>query len=221
MARPIDINFAPADPDADGVAQSQTPGGAGDLTINGALASNGVATMDIPRRVSITSAADDSGRAFTVYGRDRNANAIQEDVTGANAGAAETTLDFKTVTRVAVDAATAGAVTVGTSDTLSGPWIPVDRFGDAEITLRGVVTGTINWGVQQSYEPETPTDLGNQYNPAAPYNPPTVDHDTLSGETTSQTGVVSDRPYAIRFVINSFSSGAALRTQVNRYRPRR
>ena len=52
--------------DADSISQSQTPSGAGNLTINGAKASGGVATFDSARQVTITSAGNDSARTFTV-----------------------------------------------------------------------------------------------------------------------------------------------------------
>ena len=99
--------------DADSISQSQTPSGAGNLTINGAKASGGVATFDSARQVTITSAGNDSARTFTVTGTDVNGFSISEAVTGANASAATSTKHFKTVTQIAVDDATAGAVTAG------------------------------------------------------------------------------------------------------------
>lgn len=108
--------FVEADTDAadpDGVAASQTPSGAGNLTINGAKASGGVATFNAARQVTITSAGNDAGRTFTITGTDVNGNTLTEAVTGANADTATSTKHFKTVTQIAVDAATAGAVTAG------------------------------------------------------------------------------------------------------------
>lgn len=99
--------------DADSISQSQTPSGAGNLTINGAKASGGVATFNSARQVTITSAGNDSARTFTVTGTDVNGFSISEAVTGANASAATSTKHFKTVTQIAVDDATAGAVTAG------------------------------------------------------------------------------------------------------------
>jgi hypothetical protein len=99
--------------DADGVANSQTPSGAGNLTINGAKASGGVATFGAARQVTITSAGNDSGRTFTVTGTDANGDSVSEAVTGANADVATSSKHFKTVTQIAVDDATAGAVTAG------------------------------------------------------------------------------------------------------------
>ena len=53
--------FATADAvaaDPDGLAQSQTPSGAGNLTLNGALTSGGVGTFVSSRQITITSAGN-------------------------------------------------------------------------------------------------------------------------------------------------------------------
>ena len=60
--------------------------GAGNLTINGALADGGSVTFDQPRNVIITSAGDDSGDTFTVTGTDETGTAQTEDITGADTG---------------------------------------------------------------------------------------------------------------------------------------
>lgn len=99
--------------DADSISQSQTPSGAGNLTINGAKASGGVATFNSARQVTITSAGDDQARTFTITGTDVNGFTFTEAVTGADTAAATSTKHFKTVTQIAVDDATADAVTAG------------------------------------------------------------------------------------------------------------
>lgn len=99
--------------DADGISTSQTPGAAGNLTITGALATTGVATLGYNRKVTITSAGNDSGRTFTITGTDEFGNAQTEDITGPNITTVTGTKDFLTVTQVAIDAASAGAITVG------------------------------------------------------------------------------------------------------------
>lgn len=102
--------------DADGVCQSQTPaaGGSQDLTINGAQASGGVASFDAGRLITIASAADDSGRTFTITGTDVNGD-TQSEVIAGPATTVTGTKYFKTVTTVNVDDDTAGAITVGMS----------------------------------------------------------------------------------------------------------
>lgn len=99
--------------DADSVCASQTPSGAGNLTINGANASGGVATFTAARQVTITCAGNDAGRTFTITGTDVDGTVITEDVSGADTDVSTSTKHFKTVTQIAVDDATAGAITVG------------------------------------------------------------------------------------------------------------
>ena len=58
--------LAAADPN--GISQSQTPGSASDLTINGALQSGGVATLVPARNVTVTSGgSSETGKNFTIF----------------------------------------------------------------------------------------------------------------------------------------------------------
>jgi hypothetical protein len=90
-----------------------------------------VVTLDTPRRVIVTSAGNDSGITFTITGTSRTQQgsiAQSETITGGNAAAASTTQDFATVTGTTASGSTASTVTVGTSGTASGPWVPWDMF---------------------------------------------------------------------------------------------
>jgi hypothetical protein len=108
---------------ANGIALTQTLAAAGALTLNGARVAAGrtYAALDVPRRVTITSAGDDSGITFTVRGADIYGRAMSQVVTGANAGAATTLKAFSTVVSVTASAATAAAVTVGFSNAFGLP----------------------------------------------------------------------------------------------------
>jgi len=119
--------------DADGVCQSQTPaaGGEQNLTINGALSSGGVATFVSARLITIASAADDSGRTFTVTGTDVNGNVQTETIAGP-ATTVTGTLYFRTVTQVTVDDDTAGAITVGMANDA------LDVINAGRARLRGI-----------------------------------------------------------------------------------
>lgn len=113
--------------DADGVAAAQTPAGAGDLTLNGALASSGVVSLTTAQPVTVYGAGNESGKTFTIYGTDQNGAIISEAITGPSNSTVTTTASFKSVTRVAVSAATAGAITVGVTAVVTFPWIPLNR----------------------------------------------------------------------------------------------
>jgi len=153
MSRIIQATVGPlAAAAANNVGLSQTPLAAGDLTLNGVLVVGGVATLDQPRRIIITSAGNDSAVTFTAYGTDWSGQALQASVAGANVGAADFGVSFKTVTRIAVSAATAAAVTVGTNGVADSRPIFLDAFGFAPTSLQVTVTGTANYTVRQSMD---------------------------------------------------------------------
>lgn len=108
--------------DDDGICQSQTPGAAGNLTLNGAL----IAGIPTAQHVTVYGGSNESGKTFTIYGIDQGGQAISEILTGPNAGTVTSVLNYKTVTRVAVSAATTGAIKVGVVATLETPWVPLD-----------------------------------------------------------------------------------------------
>ena len=82
--RPKTISYALASLDRDGLA-TDTHTGAGNFTLDGALTSDGAYTADSPRHIGFYSAADNSGRTFTITGTDRFGKAMTEAVTGPNA----------------------------------------------------------------------------------------------------------------------------------------
>lgn len=134
---------------AGAVAASQALGAAGNLLINGTLASGGVATLDSQRRVAILSSGNDSALVWTVYGTNEAGGTISENVAGGNAVEVDTLQDFKTVTRVASSGAVAGTIQVGTSSTGSTAWYvpdnhitPFEVAADIEI-ISGAATATV------------------------------------------------------------------------------
>src|SRR5262245_48713554 len=116
------VQIAPANASANAIALSQSPA-AGAITLNGALVSGGVATLDVPRRVTVTSGGADTGITFTVTGTGRNGAAQSETITGASGGTATTTQDFKTVTGVTHTGSVATTLTIGTSALASSEWM--------------------------------------------------------------------------------------------------
>lgn len=106
--------------DRDGICLSQNPTGAGNLTIAGALASGGVATLDVPRTLTVYAAGNETSYTFTAYGTDEYGVSIRETMTGPNNGTTYGLKAFKTVTRVAVSG-DSGAVEIGTADRLGLP----------------------------------------------------------------------------------------------------
>lgn len=143
--------------DANGVAEAQSLGGAGSLTLDGVLVSGGVATFDVARRVLITSAADDSDITFTVTGTDRYGRTIAETLAGGNAAAVYTEQDFLTVTAVTGSAATSGNVEVGTNAVGSTAPLVVDRFvNPAHISYSTEESGTVEAMIEVSFDDLSP-----------------------------------------------------------------
>lgn len=126
--RPVSIDIAPSAAVANGICLAQTAGGAGDLTINGGLASGGVATLPLAGHVAIASSGNLSAVTFTVYGALRNGQLISEAVTGPNNSTVVTKANFKIVTQIAVSGAVGTNVTVGSANSLEGPWVILERY---------------------------------------------------------------------------------------------
>lgn len=190
----------PTAADDNGIALSQSPGGAGNLTLNGVTVVSGVAYLAEARRVIITSAGNDSAKTFTVYGS-RNGIPQQESFAGAAIGAAQSALDYDTITRIAVSAATAGAVIAGTNGVGSSRWVSVDGFiAPTGIAVAVVVEGTVNYTIQYTYDrywlpPEQPNGPSREI---------TVwDDSVLAAETTNGQTTFSFPVTGIRCTINS------------------
>lgn len=127
MAAPKVATIKLAAASANNICLSQTPGAAGAMTINGAAASGGVATLDVARRVLITPAGNESAKTFVITGQDRNGNVISETLAGVNNPAtAQSLLDYLKVTSITISAAAAAAITIGTSGVASTAWMMLD-----------------------------------------------------------------------------------------------
>ena len=142
------------------IATSQTPSAAGSLTLNGTLVSGGVATMDTPRRVLITTAAAIS---FTITGTDWANSPIAEIVTNSGSSVASV-LSYATV-RSITNSAAGTSITVGTNGVADSPWIRFDEYDFGPTSIQTTVSGTVNYTVfLTNDDPNSPT---NPVNPNA------------------------------------------------------
>lgn len=142
---------------ATAVAAAQAVAGAGNLTINGASASGGVATLDVPRAVSVVSSnAGDTTQVATVYGTDAYGVATSEAITfnGTTTVAGQKT--FKTVTRVAISAALAGNASVGSTDIFGLPY-RVDSRNYCLTAWNGAFVTTGTFAAADTTSPATTT----------------------------------------------------------------
>jgi hypothetical protein len=123
--------------DRNGISVAETLSGAGNFAITGAYATGGVAYLDVPRHVSIYAATQsNTAKTFTVYGTNRYGATITEAITGPGAGlTVKGVKNFATVTRVAIDAASAGNIEIGTADELESQPIICHEEIDWQISL--------------------------------------------------------------------------------------
>jgi len=117
---PINVyNIVPAALDADGICAQQTLEAAGNALINGALASGGTVTLDVPRNV-IVDAAGAATAVLTVTGTDVYGIPMSEAITLNGTTAVAGKKAFKTITSIAASAA-ATDFFVGTGDVFGLP----------------------------------------------------------------------------------------------------
>lgn len=191
---------------ANNIALSQSPAAAAFL-INGAAATAGVAIIDavtttnsaIGRRVIVTSAGDNSGINFLVTGTIASGASVTDTFVGTNTGAAQSNLDFVTVTNVIGSAAVTGAVTVGTNGVGSSEWAVWNYMGDSPFNLAyavGLVSGSVNYTVQYIYDLPYDTATGQLVSPL-------VLNSILLAQTATNDAVFSTPVVATRVLINS------------------
>lgn len=162
---------------------------------------NGVGTLDVQRRVILTSGGDDTGITFVLSGTNGQSIAISETITGVNGAAASSVLDYKTVTGVLTSGAVATTVTVGTNGVAGSDWVPFDSYASmAPVSIQCTVTGTANYTVQQTLQ-----DPGSPTNPVAYASISWVNHPDSALVATASTaqGNYAYPPVWARVVLNS------------------
>lgn len=205
---PITVTKTLTSLDRDGICTAQVRTGAGDLTIDGALASGGVATLDTQRIVGIYSAGNLSALTFTVYGTDGNGSGapISEALAGPNNNTVSTTLNFKTVTRVAVSGTIGTNVEVGTTGVGATQPVPLEqRVTPFDVALALEFAGTANATVQ--------TTQDNVFDPDVVRSATGVTWTNITAlaAKTSYTESALSQPYAaVRLLINSGTDAVKL-----------
>ncbi len=183
----------------------------------------GLSTMDVARRVDITSGGNDTGVTFTVNGTDRNNDPISESLIGASGGAVTTALSYLTVTSITTSTAVATTVKIGSSAIADSAWVYFDRLAaTAPIAIQVEGSGTVNWTVRQTLD--DPSIISNQLpTPTYIWTPASVvwvnhpDSALVASSTTS--GVQGNYAYAPAFakiVLNS-GTGSVRATFIQAY----
>ena len=181
--------------DPNGIAEDQQLGAAGDLSLDGAFVTDGVAVLDAQRQVELESAGNISAANFTIIGTDESGNIVEETIAGPNVGTVATAVNFKTVTQIAVDASFATDVEVGTNGVGASQEIPLDQYiSPFSVSLGVVVTGTINYTVQFTFDDVFASNSG-----------PFVwfDHTDLTGLIADAEATLISSVSAVRILTNS------------------
>lgn len=197
---------------ANNIALSQTP--TTTLTINGALATGGVATLDTPRRVLVTTAGAESGKTLTIVGTTFGNSVVTDVLALPSTGTVASVIDFKTVTSMTISSAAAGAMTVGTNGTAGSAWFMCDAYASPNISLQVTVSGTLNYTVQQTLD-----DPNSPSNPVTPYLMAwknSTDVNVVSATATMQSNYLFPPRY-VRVFLNSqtnpgFATGTFVQT---------
>lgn len=160
---PINVyDIVPLALDADGICAQQTLAAAGNALLNGALASGGTVTLDVPRNV-IVDAAGAATAVLTVTGTDAYGIPMSEAITLNGATAVAGKKAFKTITRIAASIA-ATDFFVGTGDVFGLP-IRANSRNYVQTAWNGtfVTTGTFAAAVATSPATTTTGDVRGTY----------------------------------------------------------
>lgn len=175
------------------IALNQTTAGAAALTLNGASATNGVATLDTQRRVLFTDGGDNHLITYTITGTNEYNTVISEVVQGTSSGSTATVNDYLTVTSIVTSGATSGGgVSVGTNTVGSTSWLSVSSMV-TPVNINIVVQQTSGSSTfQVEWTPQNIVRIGN-----LPYVVPTGQVLSLSNGVENITWAVS----GVRFTV--------------------
>lgn len=181
------------------IVLTQTPT-AGLVPLTGSLAVNGIATLDTPRRVLITSTGNESANTFTITGTNWSGQIISEQLAGPNATTAYSVLDYATVTSIKISNNAVSALTIGTNGVAGSSWVRLDEWALPTVSIQANVSGTVNYTIQQTLDdPNSPT---NSVAPSSVTWLSSPDAAAVAATTSIQTGY-SYPPTFVRVLLNS------------------
>jgi hypothetical protein len=209
---PISVTVQLDAADDNGICESQTPAGAGDLDLDGILVSDGVAILADPgsaRQILVTTADDESGTTYVIYGTDANGNEISEQMIGPDTTTDTTTQFFRTVTRISTSGSAAGAIIIGTNGVGGSRIVALDQWA-GPTSLQVDVLGTANFTVQST------NNNPNEVDPELItwVNFPSA---ALAAASASAQGSYSPSPGYLRLVINSGTGTVTMNVRQSLY----
>lgn len=173
LGRTYIFDAVPATKSATAVCAAQAKAAAGNLTINGASASGGVATFDYARAVNVdTTDIANTTQVVTITGTDYYGQAQTEDIACNGTTLVAGTKAFKTVTAVYVDDAITGTILIGNEDTFGLPYRVTDAGYLFRIGWAGAVADDAGTFVAADTATATATtgDVRGTYTPSSAAN---------------------------------------------------
>jgi hypothetical protein len=161
-----------------------------------------VATLDKPRRILFTPTGNESSNSFYISGTDYNGTPITEVLTGANATAFYSAMDYATVTQIYPLNTTASTITVGTTTIAGTQWVRLDEYAPFPTAIQVTVSGTVNYTLQQTLQdPSSPFNIA----PLLPYQVGWINSPdpAMVGATVSAQSSYTYAPLYARVVLNS------------------
>lgn len=131
----------------DGICAQQSVAAGGSFVINGTYASGGVATLDVPRVLTVYIPSGNEGtNSFTITGTDGTGAALVEQICGPTSVSAKayTKGKFKTVTSVVAKNATAVTPSVGTAFTQE-EYVTQHALQQAWLNANGFTRGAMHF----------------------------------------------------------------------------
>ncbi len=205
--RPVTFTYSPTVATVGAVAASQTPSST--VTINGTLASGGVATLGDQQYITIASGSDISNRTFVITGTDINGQTVSETITGPNNATVVSTKSYKTVTAATISGLAAGAITMGVNGTGYSRDVQLD-LGIMPFSVSCAVYAVTGCTYKLQYT------YGRTWDSTWPNSTTQTwfDHATMTGKTAVSDGTINNPVTAVRFVITTAASPQSISAHI-------
>lgn len=173
----------------------------GDLSLDGALVSNGVGINATSRNVSVVSSnAGDTTQTLTITGRDTVGNLLVEDLALNGTTEAVSASAFSAVTNISLDAVAAGNLSIGTSVTLANVELGLDlQLVNAYDVLAGVTGANADDGGTFTVADETDPPTASTGDARGTYNPGNLPDGSADYILTYYASDLTKEGYGVNF----------------------
>jgi hypothetical protein len=191
------ISFTRSQPTANiaSIVTAQSLSVSGAITLNGALVSNGVATLTVPA-VLIAYSQASSTINFVVTGTGPAGQSQVETLAVTASGNLTGSLSFATVTNITSSAAAPSTISIGNGVPGYTAWLPLDIYTPNQVTnISAKTSGTVNYSVEYTNEDPFNTSIQQL---AVPHP-----NASLTASTKDETQFTTTLMRAVRLKINS------------------